>query len=120
MSTVNYLRIRYFGSKVPSSHATQTANMVNAQIAMTDGDTVATISHNFLSSTVYPARNSLSDLALGFPLVDWIITSAPTTSIANPLQVFVGTNAVSITKVAQVGSAFTGLFTVQRPQTATR
>ena len=117
MSTVNYL-YPVFGS-VPSSHATQTANMVNAQIAMTDGDTVATISHNFLSSTVYPP-SSLSDLALGFPLVDWIITSAPTTSIANPLQVFVGTNAVSITKVAQVGSAFTGLFTVQRPQTASR
>jgi len=117
MSTVNYL-YPVVGS-VPSSHATQTANLVNAQIVMTDGDTVATISHNFLSSAIYPP-NAVSDLASGFPLVDWILTSPPTTTLANPLQVFVGTNAVSITKVAQVGSAFTGIFTVSRPQTATR
>lgn len=117
MATVNYL-YPVLGA-VPSSHATQTANIVNAQIVMTDLDTVATISHNFLSSTVYPP-SSLSDLAIGFPLVDWIFTSPPTTTLANALQVFVGTNAVAITKVAQVGSAFTGIFTVQRPQTATR
>jgi len=117
MSTVNYL-YPVLGS-VPSSHATQTANMVNAQVAITDGDTVATISHNFLSSTVYPP-SSLSDLTIGFPLVSWIFTTAPTTTLANALQIFVGTNAVSITKVAQVGSGFTGIFTVSRPQTSIR
>jgi len=117
MATVNYL-YPVLGS-VPSSHATQTANIVSAQIVMTDLDTVATISHNFLSSAIYPP-NTISDLASGFPLVSWIFTSPPTTTLANVLSVFVGTNAVSITKIAQIGSAFTGIFTVERPQTATR
>ena len=117
MSTVNYLYP--VAGSVPSSHATFTANFVTAQIVMTDLDTVATISHNFLSSTVYPP-NTASDLASGFPWVDFNYTTAPTTTLANPVSIFVGTNAVTLNKVAQVGSAFTGICIVSRPQTATR
>ena len=117
MATINYLYP--VAGSVPSSHATFTSNFVTAQIVMTDLDTVATISHNFLSSTIYPP-NLVSDLASGFPWVDINYTSAPTTTLANPLAVFVGTNAVAITKVAQIGSAFTAIVIISRPQTASR
>lgn len=118
MATVNYL-YPVVGS-VPSSHATQTANKVVAQVVMTDLDTTATISHNFLSSTIYPP-NTVSDLASGFPEVDFNYTTAPTTTLANPIAVtLIGTNAIVLTKIAQIGSAFTGIVIVSRPQTSTR
>ena len=117
MSTINYLA-PVVGA-VPSSHAAQTANEVSAQIVMTDLDTSAVITHNFLSSQIFPP-NTVSDLASGWPKVSYIFTTAPTTTLANALQIVVGTNIVTITKVAQVGSAFTGTFWVSRPQTATR
>ncbi len=117
MATINYLYP--VAGSVPSSHATVTANLVTAQIVMTDLDTTAVVTHNFLSSQIF-APNLATDLASGFPVVVFNYTTAPTTTLANPIAITVGTNTVTLTKVAQVGSACTGVLVISRPQTATR
>lgn len=117
MATINYLYP--VAGSVPSSHASQTANLVMAQIVMTDLDTTAVVTHNFLSSQIFPP-NVATDLASGFPFPTMNYTTAPTTTLANSLQMVVGTNIVTITKVAQVGSAFTGVLKIERPGTAGR
>lgn len=117
MATINYLYP--VAGSVPSSHASQTANLVMAQIVMTDLDTTAVVTHNFLSSQIFPP-DAATDLASGFPIPAIYFTTPPTTTLANALGIVVGTNILTITKVAQVGSAFTGVLSISRPQTSQR
>ena len=117
MATVNYLYP--VAGSAPSTHASQTSNIVTAQLVMTDLDTTATITHNFVSSTIYPP-NTATDLASGFPIPAIFYTTAPTTSVAVNLTWTVGTNTVTVAKTAAVGSAFTGLVSIPRPATITR
>lgn len=117
MATINYLYP--VAGAAPSSRATSTCSQVVAQLVMTDLDTTATISHNFLSSNINPP-NLATDLASGFPEVTITYVVAPTTTIATPLAVAVGTNAITITKVSNLGSLFTAIVTIKRPNTLTR
>lgn len=117
MATINYLYP--VAGAAPSSRATSTCSKVTAQLVMTDLDTTATISHNFLSSSINPP-NLATDLASGFPEVNLQYTTAPTTTVATPYAVSVGTNSVTITKAAQAGSAFTATVVISRPNTLTR
>jgi len=110
MSTINYLYP--VAGAAPSSKGVSTCNMVQAQVVMTDGDTSAVVSHNFGAPP--------GDLTNGWPEPYLFFTTAPTTTIANPLSYVIGTNAVTVAKVAQTGSAFTGIISIKRPHTIVR
>lgn len=118
MPTVNYLYP--VAGAAPSTDASSTANKVVAQLVMTDLDTIATITHNFVSSAINPP-NLATDLASGFPEVNFNFTTAPTTTVAALVAIdATATNFIVLTKSAQAGSAFTGRVTISRPSTLTR
>lgn len=117
MATINYL-YPVAGSP-PSTHASNTSNLVVAQLVMTDLDTTATITHYFQSNAIYPP-NTATDLASGFPVPAIIFTTAPTTTVGVNLTWTVGTNTITVAKSAQAGSAFTGVVSISRPATQIR
>lgn len=118
MPTVNYLYP--VAGAAPSTHGASTASKVVAQLVMTDLDTIATITHNFVSSAINPP-NLATDLASGFPEVNFNYTTAPTTTVSSVAATdATNTNFVVITKLAQAGSAFTGRVTISRPNTLVR
>jgi hypothetical protein len=118
MPTINYLYP--VAGAAPSTDASSTCSMVVAQLVMTDLDTIATITHNFVSSNINPP-NLATDLASGFPTVNLYYTTAPTTTVASTFAIdATNTNFIVVTKAAQAGSAFTGRATIGRPNTLTR
>lgn len=94
-----------------------TYNMVVAEVVFTDLDTSVAISHNFGLSGLSPSGDLTSD----FPIVNVIYKTAPTTTLANPMQVtLTDSSTVTIAKVAQVGSLCTVIVQIMRPHTFIR
>jgi hypothetical protein len=117
MSTINYLYP--VAGAAPSSKAVSTCSYVTAQVVYADGDTTAVISTNFNSALVSP-NDGLSDLAAGFPVTTIEYTTAPTTTLPNQITTVPGTNQVTLTKIAQTGSACTLVVKIARPFTGVR
>lgn len=103
--TVNYAYPT--SGSAPTQTTMASLSMVTAQIVGTDGDTGVTVTHNM--------NLTGAQLANLWPVPVFNYTTAPTTTLANPMQITVLTNTVTLTKVAQTGSAFTGNLAILRP-----
>lgn len=102
---VNY---KYPSTSAPTVAQVLNLGMVTAQIVLTDGDTGVTIAHAMQLTT--------AQLANLWPVISINYSTAPTTTLANPLQVVrTDSSDVTITKVAQTGSGFTAEVVLQRP-----
>ena len=118
MSTVNYSYP--VSGAAPSSHAVFTCSYVTGQLVMGDTDTTATISHNFNNQQVRGGQNQ-TDALSRWPKFSYMFTTAPTTTLAGAALAYAqGTNAITVTKIAQTGSGFTADFWVEMPATITR
>ena len=107
MSTVTYAH-PVAGASAPTAAKAARFNLLTATVNMADGDTTATITHNW--------RLSTAKLAKLFPLVT-VYAAVAGTAAAILSVALTDSLTVTLTKVSAAGSGGTFVVILQRPHT---